>query len=361
MENCKAQKEGDDQEEFIYNKKLKRHVSVPPRTNENIKTTIPMTDSSMTDSPMTDSPMTDSPMTDSSMTESSMTESPMTESPMTESPMPESPMPESSVMAEAEIANTSGADIWRPWPDTSTNDLNHTIVFLQQTSNCNIIISSNTGRCQTISHHGFEPPHVQDCETQHSSQAQGLIKTITPSKNIQETEPSNCIEPVNLIKTSQPDSTLPAPGPESQTKNISSKTRHKTKKPGSNPQRKKKIIPVPQGCNLTEAEIVDTEDFDNKTAHLNDDVKETLKRVRRMGKNRKSASDSRKRKNNNLWKLRDDHKKLSQKNIRTEGVRQMVFQNKDDLARHVRLLQAELKRLKQIIRAQRDGVYQKRT
>merc|ERR1711935_525531 len=227
-----------------------------------------------------------------------MTESPMTYSSMTDSSMTYSPMTDSSIMAET--ANTSGADIWRPWPDTSTNDLNHTIVFLQQTSNCNIIISSNTGRCQTISHHGFEPPHVQDCETQHSSQAQSLIKTITPSKNIQETEPSNCIEPVNLIKTSQPDSTLPAPGPESQTKNISSKTRHKTKKPGSNLQRKKKIIPVPQGCNLTEAEIVDTEDFDNKTAHLNDDVKETLKRVRRMGKNRKSASDSRKRKNNNL-------------------------------------------------------------
>jgi len=354
MENCKAQKVGNDQEELVYNKKLKRYVPVPPRTNENDKITIPMTHSPMTDSPTTDSSMTVTPMTESPLTESSMTESPMTDSSMTES----------SVMVEAEIANTSGADIWRPWPDTFTNDgLNHTIVFLQPTSNCNIILSSDTGRCQTISHHGFEPPLVQDCETQHSSQ--GLIQTITPFKNIQETEPSNCIEPVNLTKTSQPDSkvpqSLPAPGPSSQTKNISSKPRNKTKKPGSNPQRKKKIIPVPQGCNLTEAEIVDTEDFDNKTAHLNDDVVLTLKRVRRMGKNRKSASDSRKRKNDNLWKLRDDHKKLRQKDFRSEQIRQMVYKNKDRMAHHVRLLQAELIRLKQIIRAQRDGVYQKRT
>jgi hypothetical protein len=41
---------------------------------------------------------------------------------------------------------------------------------------------------------------------------------------------------------------------------------------------------MPQG--ITEAEIVHTEDFNNKTAHLNEDVIQTLRRVRRMGKNR---------------------------------------------------------------------------
>ena len=64
----------------------------------------------------------------------------------------------------------------------------------------------------------------------------------------------------------------------------------------------------------------------------------------------KSASDSRKRKNNNLEKLRTQHEELSQENEQNEEIRQKVMENKDEMEYRVRMMKAERDRLRIVVR-----------
>ena len=60
----------------------------------------------------------------------------------------------------------------------------------------------------------------------------------------------------------------------------------------------------------------------------------------------KSASDSRKRKNYNLEKLRTQHEELSKENEKIEELRQIVMDKKDEMEYRVRMIKALVERLR---------------
>ena len=60
----------------------------------------------------------------------------------------------------------------------------------------------------------------------------------------------------------------------------------------------------------------------------------------------KSASESRKRKNHNIEKLRKQHEELSQENEQNEEIRQKVMENKDEMEYRVRMIKPLVERLR---------------
>jgi len=207
-----------------------------------------------------------------------------------------------------------------------------------------------------ISHHIFEIPIVPYCETSEPN----ISTTAFSNPDIeaplwrpyQERRPINGTQKTELSQTeSRETESLPNQTSHlsAQTKNIDSKAKRRTPEPAPNPKRKKKIDPLPEGCeDLIIADIVDTknDEFMDKIKHKPDHVQEELKTMRRKNKNKKSASESRKRKNHNLEKLRTEHEELSQENEIYEELRQKVMDSKDEMEYRVRMIKAEVERLR---------------
>ena len=63
-----------------------------------------------------------------------------------------------------------------------------------------------------------------------------------------------------------------------------------------------------------------------------------------------SASDSRNRKKYRLEKLRTEHEELTQENEQNEELRQKVMDNKDELEYRIRMVKAEVERLRIVVR-----------
>merc|ERR1719495_1389705 len=108
---------------------------------------------------------------------------------------------------------------------------------------------------------------------------------------------------------------------------------------------------------MNQDEIVNAHknDFDEKVAKYPDENKRKILKInRRKGKNRNAAKNHRIRKKERLRKLYETQEKLMQERTSTSRERRMVLEKKDLLAYHVRMLVAEVKRLKRIMR--QDGM-----